>query len=47
MFYGLNTETEEGKLLIAAVGLLMTTEGRTDKTPEDIVDELKQITGKF
>lgn len=43
----INGKTEEGKLLIAAIGRLMCIEKYTNKTPEDIIELLNEITKDF
>ena len=43
----ISMESQEGKLLLAAVGVLMSTETRTDKTPEGILLELNNIADRF
>jgi hypothetical protein len=39
----INTETAEGKLLLMAIGRLMTTKKYEHKTPEEIIDMLKEV----
>jgi hypothetical protein len=39
-FNSINSDTKEGKLLLTAIGLIMTFPGYTDKTPEQIIKML-------
>ena len=43
----INRNNPEGDILIAAIGQLSTKEGYTDKTPEQILKELNNITKRF
>ena len=38
----INTKTEEGKLLLAAIAKI-TTESQTDKTPDDVMEQLNKL----
>lgn len=43
----INMETSEGRLLLAATGVLISTETRTNKTPEEVLVELNNIAERF
>jgi len=38
----INTETEEGKMLMAALAKL-TTESQTDKTPDEVLEQVQRL----
>ena len=38
----INTKTEEGKLLLAAIAKI-TTESQTDKTPDEVMEQLNKL----
>jgi hypothetical protein len=38
----INTETEEGKMLMAALAKI-TTESQTDKTPYEVLEQLQKL----
>lgn len=38
----INTETEEGKMLLAALAKI-TTESQTDKTPYEVLEQLNKL----
>lgn len=40
--WGIDTSTKEGKMLVSALAII-STECRPDKTPEDIISELKEM----
>ena len=42
----INTDTEEGKLLVAALSKI-TTESQTDKTPNQVIDQLNRLKDKM
>jgi len=42
----INTETEEGKLLLAAIAKI-TTESQTDKTPDQVIEQLNKLQAKM
>jgi hypothetical protein len=35
------SQTHEGKMLLSAIGYIMTTPGNTNKTPEDVIEMLE------
>lgn len=39
---GINTATEEGRLLFAAL-VKLTTESQTDKTPDEVLEQLNKL----
>lgn len=42
----INTETEEGKMLMAALAKI-TTESQTDKTPYEVLEQLTKLKDKM
>ena len=42
----INTETEEGKMLIAALAKI-TTESQTDKTPYEVLEQITELKDKM
>ncbi len=42
----INTETEEGKMLMAALAKI-TTESQTDKTPYEVLEQLNELKDKM
>ena len=42
----INTETEEGKMLMAALAKI-TTESQTDKTPYEVLEQLNKLKDKM
>ena len=38
----INTETDEGKMLMAALAKL-TTESQTDKTPDEVLEQVRKL----
>ncbi len=42
----INTETEEGKMLLAALAKI-TTESQTDKTPDQVIGQLNKLVDKM
>ena len=42
----INTKTEEGKMLLAAIAKI-TTESQTDKTPNDVLNQLNKLKDKM
>jgi len=38
----INTKTEEGKMLLAAIAKI-TTESQTDKTPYEVIEQLNKL----
>lgn len=42
----INTETEEGKMLLAAIAKI-TTESQTDKTPNEVLEQLSELKNKM
>jgi hypothetical protein len=39
----INTNTEEGKLLTIALTIITTTQGYSDKTPDQVINELYEM----
>ena len=39
----INTNTEEGKLLLMALSIITTTKGYSDKTPYEVINELYEM----
>ena len=42
----INTKTEEGRLLLMAIAKI-TTESQTDKTPDEVVEQLNKLSKKI
>jgi len=42
----INTKTEEGKMLLAALAKI-TTESETDKTPYEVIEQLNKLKDKM
>jgi len=42
----INTKTEEGKMLLAAVAKI-TTESQTDKTPNEVIEQINKLKNKM
>lgn len=40
----INTTTKEGQLLLMAIGRISSLPGYTDKTPDEILAEIKKVT---